>query len=146
MGNVAIIYRLALIFWVGGVALFSFVLTQILFRTQPRDVAGKIVGVLFPGYFRWNLGCGIVALPCLLLLRGTRFIPALVILLLMLAATIVQTIVIQPKAAGLKNEVDFFEQTPKEHPLRIQFAKLHGVSAVLNLMVFVGGVMLVVLQ
>lgn len=34
-----VLYRLALAFWVGGVALFTFVLTPILFKTQPRDLA-----------------------------------------------------------------------------------------------------------
>jgi hypothetical protein len=35
--------------------------------------------------------------------------------------------------------------TPKDHPLRKEFAKLHGVSAVCNLAVIGGGVVLVVL-
>jgi len=70
MSFVTVLYHLALAFWVGGVALFTFVLTPILFKTQPRDLAGKIVGVLFPGYFRWGFACGAVALVCLLLQRG----------------------------------------------------------------------------
>ena len=59
MQIITIIYRLAVAFWVGGVAIFTFVLTPILFKTQARDLAGTIVGVLFPGYFRWGLACGI---------------------------------------------------------------------------------------
>lgn len=145
MSFVTVLYRLALAFWVGGVALFTFVLTPILFRTQPRDLAGRIVGVLFPGYFRWGLACGAVALVCLLLQRGRHFVPALVLLVLMLAATSYQALVIEPKAAALKEQIGSFETTPKDHPLRRQFSRLHGLSAACNLAVFAGGVVLVVL-
>jgi hypothetical protein len=145
MSFVTVLYRLALAFWVGGVALFTFVLTPILFKTQPRDLAGKIVGVLFPGYFRWGLACGAVALLCLLLQRGRNFVPALVLLVLMLAATSFQALVIEPKAAALKKQIGSFETTPKTDPLRREFSRLHGISAVCNLAVFVGGVVLVVL-
>ena len=146
MEYVTIVYRLTLAFWLGGVALFTFVLTPILFKTQPRDVAGKIVGVLFPGYFRWGLLCGGVALACQLIIQQSWPSPIQVILLVMLAATAVQTFFIQPKAAGLKKEIGSFEQPPKDHPLRREFSRLHGFSAVLNLLVFVGGVVLVVLE
>ncbi|HEX9874656.1 MAG TPA: DUF4149 domain-containing protein, partial [Deferrimonas sp.] len=105
MSFIPVLYRLALSFWIGGVALFTFVLTPILFKTQPRDLAGRIVGVLFPGYFRWGLACGGVALVSLLLQRGRHFIPALVLLVLMLAATSFQALVIEPKAAALKEQI-----------------------------------------
>ncbi len=145
MSVVPVIYRLALSFWVGGVALFTLILTPILFKTQPRDLAGKIVGVLFPGYFRWGLACGAVALLCLLLQRGRNFIPAIILLLLMLAATTFQALVLEPKAAALKVQIGSFETTSKDDPLRREFARLHAVSAVCNIAVLAGGVVLVVL-
>ena len=145
MSLVNVLYRLALTFWVGGTALFTFVLTPTLFRTQGRDLAGKIVGVLFPGYFRWGLACGTIALVCLLLQRGRHFIPALVLLVLMLSATAFQAFFIEPKAAALKEQIGSFESTPKDHPLRREFSRLHGVSAACNLGVFAGGVVLIIL-
>lgn len=140
-----VLYRLALAFWVGGVALFTFVLTPILFKTQPRDLAGKIVGVLFPGYFRWGLACGTIALLCLLLQRGRHFVPALVLIVVMLVATTFQALVIEPKAAALKEQIGSFETTSKENPLRQEFSRLHAVSAICNIVVFAGGVALIVL-
>ncbi len=140
-----VLYRLALAFWVGGIAIFTFVLTPILFRTQPRDLAAKIVGVLFPGYFRWGLACGAVALVCLLLQRGRHFLPSLALLLLMLTATAFQALVVEPKAAALKEKIGSFESTPRDHPLRQQFSRLHGISAVCNLGTFAGGVALIIL-
>lgn len=139
------IYRLAIAFWVGGVAIFTFVLTPIIFRSYDRDAAGQIVGFLFPGYFRWGLGCGLVGLATLLVLRGRNFIVSLIIILAMLSLTAFGAFYIEPRAAALKREIPSFVTTPKDHPLRKEFSRLHGISAVCNLAVFGGGVVLVIL-
>jgi hypothetical protein len=140
-----IIYRLAVAFWVGGNALFTLVLTPLLFKTEARDTAARIVGTFFPGYFRWGLGCGLVALVCRLLARGRGIDLAAGILMAMLAIIAVQTYYVEPRAAALKREIGSFETTSKDHPLRREFSKLHAVSAVCNLAVLGGGVVLVVL-
>ena len=141
------ILRHAVSLWLGGVALFTFVLTPLIFRHENRDAAGRIVGYLFPGYFRWGLACGLLALVTLLFLgarlRHFRVIGAL--LVLMTLATAFQTWYIEPRAAALKRQIPSFETTPKDHPLRREFSRLHGVSAVCNLAVCAGGVALVVL-
>ena len=140
-----IIYRIAVSFWVGGVAIFTLVLTPIIFKEHDRDAAGKIVGFLFPGYFRWGLTCGVVALIALLAARGKGSAASLVILIIMLLLTSFQAIFIEPRAAALKREIPSFVTTPKEHPLRREFARLHAISAVCNITVFAGGVALIVL-
>jgi len=145
MQTVTIIYRLAVSLWLGGAALFTFVLTPMLFRSESRDVAGRIVGLFFPGYFRWGLACGVVALICRVILSGKGVLPSALIIGAMLLLSSFQAFYIEPKAAELKRQIVSFETTPKDHPLRQQFAKLHGVSAVCNLSVIVGGVVLVVL-
>lgn len=137
--------RLAISLWVGGSALFTFVLTPLLFKTESRDTAARIVGTLFPGYFRWGIACGVVALGCRLVIRGGRVDIAAGILAVMLAVTSFQAFYVEPKAAAIKREIVSFEQTTKDHPLRQQFGRLHGVSAVCNLAVIAGGVVLVVL-
>lgn len=144
MPYVTFLYRLAVAFWAGGVAIFTFVLTPTLFRTQSRDLAGQIVGVLFPGYFRWGLACGALAL-VLQFAGRSRQGAAVAILCVMLAVTSFQAFYIEPRAAELKRQIPSFETTPKDHPLRREFGKLHGVSAVCNLVVFGGGVALVAL-
>ena len=145
MQTVTIIYRLAVSLWLGGAALFTFVLTPMLFRSESRDTAGRIVGLFFPGYFRWGLACGLVALICRIVLSGKGMTLSAAILAVMLTLSSFQAFYIEPRAAALKREIVSFETTPKEDPLRRQFAKLHGVSAVCNLSVIVGGVILVVL-
>ena len=130
-----IIYHLAIACWLGGASLFTFVLTPIIFKAYSRDIAGGIVGVLFPGYFRWGLACGVVALICLLLTKGRRAIVSGIILIVMLTIAATQVFIIEPKAAALKKEIPSFTTTPPDHPLRVQFRKLHGISAVANLAV-----------
>src|ERR1035437_9830670 len=116
MPIITIIYRIAIAFWIGGVAIFTFVLTPIIFRSYERDVAGQIVGVLFPAYFRWNLACGLVGLATLLVFRGRNFIATLVIILVMLSLSAFGAFYIEPKAAALKREIPSFATTPKDHP------------------------------
>jgi len=70
---------------------------------------------------------------------------ATVIIAVMLVITSVQAFVVEPKAAALKKEIPSFETTPKDDPLRVQFRKLHGVSAASNLAVIGGGIVLIVL-
>lgn len=139
--------RLAASLWLGGAAIFTFFLTPLIFAHENRDAAGRIVAYLFPGYFRWGLGCGVVALAALAVLgrRQEHLRTCAALLLLMTAITAFQAWHVEPKAAALKREIPSFVTTPKEHPLRRQFAKLHAISAVCNLTVIAGGVVLVVL-
>lgn len=140
------LYRFAIACWVGGASLFTFVLTPTIFKSYNRDMAGEIVGVLFPGYFKWGLACGVIALATIFLSSTVRHKTiAAVIIAVMLAITSVQAFVIEPKAAALKREIPSFETTSQDDPLRAQFKKLHGVSAVSNLAVIGGGIVLIVL-
>jgi len=140
---ISMLYRLAISLWVGGNAIFTLILTPILFRTEGRDTAARIVGNMFPTYFRWGLICGAVALACQLLGKGVSQRIPLALLAFMLAVTSFQAFYVEPKVAELKKQIGSFETTSKEHPLRKEFSKLHGVSAVCNLVVLAGGVTLV---
>lgn len=145
MRYVEMLYRLAISLWTGGNAIFTLLLTPILFKTESRDTAARIVGNLFPGYFRWGLACGLVALVCLTAVAGfSRKVP-LVLLLVMLLITSFQAFHVEPQAAELKRQIGSFESTSKEDPLRRQFSRLHAISAVCNLTNLAGGVVLVML-
>lgn len=145
MQYIDMLYRLAISLWAGGNAIFTLMLTPVLFKTESRDVAGRIVGNLFPGYFRWGVACGVIALVCRLAARGFDLKLPVILLAVMLAMTTFQALYVEPRAAELKRQIGSFEATSKEDPLRKQFSKLHGVSAVCNLSVLAGGVLLVVL-
>lgn len=139
------LYKLAISMWTGGNAIFSLLLTPILFKTEGRDTAGRIVGNLFPAYFKWGLACGAIALLCRLIGRGGADKAQIIILIAMLVLTSFQAFYVEPKAAELKRQIGSFETTSKDHPLRKEFSKLHGVSAACNLAVLAGGVALVVM-
>jgi hypothetical protein len=71
------VYRLALSLWVGGIALFTFVVTPVIFRTQGRDAAGKIVGSIFPSRKEFSRLHGIsMGVNLLILLEGTVLVVA----------------------------------------------------------------------
>jgi hypothetical protein len=138
-----ILYRLAVSLWAGGNAIFTLLLTPILFKTESRDTAARIVGNLFPGYFRWGLVCGVIALVCRLVGRGFNLKLPVLVLAVMLAVASFQAFYVEPRAAELKQQIGSFETTSREHPLRKEFSRLHGISAVCNLTVLAGGVLLV---
>ena len=145
MTPLTILYNLAVSCWLGGAALFTFLLTPKLFAAYPRDLAGNIVGLLFPGYFRWGLACGAVALLCQLVNRGRFAVASLLIIATMLILTSVQAFILEPRAAELKQSIPSFETTSKDDPLRVQFRTLHGLSIAANLAVVAGGVILVLI-
>lgn len=145
MQYIDMLYRLAVSLWAGGNAIFTLLLTPILFKTESRDIAARIVGNLFPGYFRWGIACGVIALVCRLASRGSDLRLPVVVLALMLAVTSFQAFYVEPRAAELKRQIGSFESTGKDHPLRKEFSKLHAVSAVCNLTVLAGAVVLVIL-
>jgi len=145
MNYLELLYKLAISMWAGGNAIFSLLLTPILFKTEGRDTAGRIVGNLFPAYFKWGLACGAIALLCRLIGRGGTDRVQIILLVAMLAVTSFQAFYVEPKAAELKRQIGSFETTTKDHPLRKEFSKLHGVSAACNLAVLAGGVVLVIM-
>ncbi len=145
MNIATVLYRLAVAGWFGGSLLFTAVLTPTIFKSYSRDTAGGIVGNLFPGYFRWGLACGAVALTCLVFSRGRNALASFVIITFMLAVTAFQAFVIEPRAVELKKEIPSFETTPADNPFRVRFRKLHAMSAVANLGVIGGGIALIVL-
>jgi hypothetical protein len=145
MQYIDMLYKLAVSLWAGGNAIFTLMLTPILFKTESRDTAARIVGNLFPGYFKWGMACGVIALLCRLGGRGFELKLPVLMLAIMLAVTSFQAFYVEPHAAELKKQIGSFESTSKDHPLRKEFSKLHAVSAVCNLTVLAGGMILVVL-
>lgn len=145
MNYLDMLYRLSISLWTGGNVIFTLLLTPILFKTESRDTAARIVGNLFPAYFKWGLAWGAVGLICRLIGRsGISRVPV-AILVVMLMITSFQALYVEPKAAELKQQIGSFEATTKDHPLRKEFSRLHGVSAACNLLVMAGGVALVVM-
>src|SRR5208282_5236251 len=61
------LYNLLLALWVGGMTIFTFMVTPIIFKAFSRDMASAIVDKLFPFYFPYNLILSLLTLSFFLL-------------------------------------------------------------------------------
>jgi uncharacterized membrane protein len=142
------LYAIALSLWVGGMSVFTFLVTPVIFRSFSRDEAGQIVGKLFPLYFPFTLAVCAAALVFLLLLGWERGGPGYRISLLLVSFAVVLTLYVNfrlyPEVEKVKQEVRSFETAP-EDPARIRFRRLHAQSAVINLLIIADGLVLLVL-
>ena len=143
------LYNLVLALWVGGISLFTFIVTPVIFRSFGRDVAGEVVGKLFPGYFLYTLLLSILALILFLASRPSLRKSAHTWSLLLIAvAIIINTFVyfkLHPEIKKIKQEILSFEAA-QESPLRKRFGQLHGVSATLNVILLADGVALLAIS
>jgi uncharacterized membrane protein len=141
-------YNLILALWVGGMAIFTFIVTPVIFRSYPRDQAGEIVGRLFPGYFLYNLLLAALVLILFFIVANdqSKFTYRLTLVCVVTAVLINLFIVfkLHPDAVRVKQQVTSFERESPDSPARKQFRKLHGISAVLNLALLAEGIVLLV--
>lgn len=142
------LYSMVLALWVGGIAIFTFVVTPVIFKSYSRDMAGDIVGKLFPAYFSYNLIITALALILFLLFAGDRSnMPHRLSIFLLAAALVISVFImfkLHPEAVMAKQKISSFDRTSPDTPERKKFAKLHGLSAVLNLVLLADGVTLLI--
>jgi hypothetical protein len=123
----------------GGMALFTFVVTPVIFRTQGRDSAGKIVGALFPPYFRYGLVLGGAALLMRVFsgeaFNGWRQLAGTFLIASALLLTGYQASGLTPRMDEVKRSVASFETVSPDDPARKEFSRLHGISMAANLIV-----------
>lgn len=144
-----LVYTAVLALWVGGITMFTFVVTPVIFRSYGRDQAGDIVGRLMPVYFRYNLVLVLAALALVFLFWWAWSpTPRRLTLVLLLAAALCQgyvTLRLYPQIVSVKKAVVSFEAN-SESFARQRFRSLHGLSMALNLAVLADGALLLVLR
>ena len=145
-----VIYNLVLSLWIGGITMFTFIITPVIFKSFSRDMAGMIVGKLFPGYFWFNLILSIVAL-MLLLFAGLSFAKSgykisLILIVLSLLINVYVTFKLHPDVREVKKEIHSFEEKAVDSSLRTRFGRLHAISASLNLLLLANGVTLLIIS
>lgn len=140
-------YRLAVALWLGGMALFTFLVTPTIFATHSRDAAGRIVGAIMPLYFRYGLMLTGIALLARIVSRdawpGARRWAGTSLLAAAVALTAFQSFGLEPRMAAVKRTVASFDTTPSDDPARQEFSRLHGISMGLNLLLILNGAALV---
>lgn len=144
------VYDLLLALWVGGLSIFTFLVTPVIFRSFGRDLAGVIVGKLFPVYFPTLLALSVLTLLVLLVVAGAG--PGLAerasVLLVVVAIAVNAYVLfrVYPQTLEVRARVTSFEAEPPDSPARREFSRLHGISAVLNLVVIADGFALLALS
>jgi len=142
------VYHLVLALWIGGMSIFTFFVTPIIFKSYPRDMAGEIVGRFFAGYFLYNLILAVAALVLFFVVAGDRPKSAYRISMFCVTTAVLINLFIvfklHPDAVEIKRQVTSFEREAIDSPARKQFRKLHGVSAALNLVLLTEGIALLI--
>jgi hypothetical protein len=146
----AIAYNFILALWSGGMVIFTFLVTPVIFQSFGKDTAGEIVGKLFPYYFPYTLVLSVLALIVFLLFIGIRGKIQNKITVILLAAAVFINIFITfklyPDITSIKQQIATFETQADASPARDQFKKMHGVSALLNILLLLDGAALLILN
>lgn len=138
-----VLYNLMLALWVGGIFIYTFLVTPVLFSFYGRDSASAIVDKLFPFYFPYILAITGLALGTFLLSDWRRCgRPKLAFTSLIIAALISLFInfALYPEMRKIKQEISSFEKIAIDSPARRQFRALHGISMILNLVLLADGI------
>ena len=142
------LYSLILTLWVGGIVLFTFIVTPVIFKSYPRDQAGEIVGRLFPGYFLYNLVLAALVLILFFIVANDQsklaYRISLVCVVTALLINLFIVFKLHPDTVRVKQQVSSFESESPDSPARKQFRRLHGISAVLNLALLAEGIVLLI--
>jgi len=133
---------LALGVWLGGMAVFSFIVAPAVFAVLPsRHLAGDLVTVALARMYMVSVLCGAVFVGALVaeqmhsggVLRGIAM--PVVLLAAALALGSYNQYGLTPPMAGLRAEMKAtfgsVDETPTEHPLRARFNRYHGISMAL---------------
>lgn len=142
-------YILLLALWVGGISLFTFILTPTIFRAYDKDAAGEIVGKLFPGYFLFNMVLSILVfllLPfCRFLFGNAGFYWSLALAVIAIAINAFVFFKLHPEIRRVKQKVHSFHSLQDDASDRKIFRKLHAISVTLNLILLADGVALLLI-
>ena len=144
------VYTLTLALWVGGISLFTFIITPEIFRSYGRDAAGQIVGKLFPGYFVFILVLSALALLALLFSKSlfgqTSYRWSLVLAVIAVVINVFVYFKLHPEIRSIKQKINSFQSPTEDSPERKIFRSLHAVSATLNLILLADGVTLLIIS
>ncbi len=130
----------ALGLWVGALVFVSFVVAPAVFGAVPSETAGSVMGAIFPRYYAFTIGVGIVAvlaaLPLRGVARGSSWTAIVGMMVVMLAATAYAGTVVSPRARALRPAL---HQEPVDPAVRAEFDALHRRAVQLNGLVLLLG-------
>jgi uncharacterized membrane protein len=139
---VSFIHLLSLVCWIGAVVFFSFFTAPAVFKTLDRPTAGNLIGVIFPRYYLLGYVCS--GLLLITYLWGAPVFSAWKagLILVILLATFIAGMVVQPKARNLKIAIKSSASEMARKTFEMQFKRLHSLSVQLNTTVLLAGLAL----
>ena len=141
------IYNLMLALWVGGIFIYTFLVTPLIFKSFGKDTASAIVDKLFPFYFPYILVVAILAFGFFLIYGLKKNAMHKLTLVLLIVGILIGLFVnfgLYPEIKKTKQEIASFEKSPADLPARRRFNALHGISMTLNLVLLADGIALIV--
>ncbi|MBF0564074.1 MAG: DUF4149 domain-containing protein [Nitrospirae bacterium] len=143
-------YIIVLALWFGGNAIFSFIVTPVIFRSFDREMAGSIVGHIFPPYFSLNLVLsGLSALLIITLNKTTArysLFASAMLIAIALCINMLQSAIIHPQVKVLKMQMRSKDKNADLSSLKKRFGKLHGISVGLNLILILDVLALLIIS
>ncbi|MFZ3073187.1 MAG: DUF4149 domain-containing protein [Thermodesulfobacteriota bacterium] len=142
MAIIKFLHLLSMSIWVGSIVFFSFFAAPIIFKKLPREVAGDVVGGIFPKYWAIGYAGGAVSLLTLAIMmisEKDRLYARLVLLVLMLCVSLYSGLAVGKRAASLKAEMRASGNAEEKDALRARFRKVHAISSILNMTVLALG-------
>ena len=143
------LYNLLLALWVGGMFIYTVLVTPVLFKFFARDTASAIVDKLFPFYFPYILAIVGLALGFFFLSGWRKRVRPKFTFTCLVIAILISLFVnfgLYPKIRKVKQEISSFEKTTVDSPARKQFRDLHGISMILNLVLLLDGITLIIVS
>lgn len=143
MTIVKFIHIMSLVVWIGGIIFFSFFAAPSIFKVLDRELAGDVVGNIFPKYWLIGYICSPIALGTLIFLAkySTASVGIRIVLLSVMLITVFFTgLAIGSKAKKIKAEMRATEDVVKKEEIRKHFGKIHGISIMLNMAVLLMGI------
>jgi uncharacterized membrane protein len=141
-------YNLMLALWVGGIFIYTFLITPIIFKSFERDTASAIVDKLFPFYFPYSFVIIILTFGFFFISGSKRKARHKLVIALLISAVLISMFInfgLYPEIKKTKREIASFEKTPVDSPARKRFKTLHGISMTLNLVLLADGAALIVI-
>lgn len=140
-----VIFQLALGLWVGAIVVVSFLVAPAVFGAVPSETAGTVMGRVFPAYYAFTAGGGVVALLAALWIRRRTHgvgvsTTVMAMLAVMLGATIYAGAVVSPRARVLRPALHV---EPIDPAVRAEFDELHRRAVQLNGLVLLLGLAVV---
>jgi hypothetical protein len=134
---------MSLVVWIGGIIFFSFFGAPSIFKILGRELAGDVIGDIFPKYWLIGYVCSTIALGSLIYLWKagmSGIMPRVILLSIMLVSTFYTGLCIGSTARDLKAQMRTTEEGEKKEELRQQFSKIHRRSMVMNVLILILGV------